>query len=110
MKQTQLCHETGRRIAPTAQLIALLAAGLIISPGRAGEPPGDWAGGLPSLADARFGEPTLLKSGLARSLIDDAMKVEPAPPGAEFRAVQMETTRSEEHTSELQSLRHLVCR
>ena len=99
MKQTQLCHETGRRIAPTAQLIALLAAGLIISPGRAGEPPGDWAGGLPSLADARFGEPTLLKSGLARSLIDDAMKVEPAPPGAEFRAVQMETTRGIELAS-----------
>ena len=89
MRQTQLCHQTGRRIAHTGQLIALLAAGLIISPGRAGEPPGDWAGGLPSLDDARFGEPALLKSGLARSLIDDAMKVEPAPP------------RSEEHTSEL---------
>jgi S1-C subfamily serine protease len=99
MRQTQLCHQTGRRIAHTGQLIALLAAGLIISPGRAGEPPGDWAGGLPSLDDARFGEPALLKSGLARSLIDDAMKVEPAPPGAEFRAVRMETTRGVELAS-----------
>ena len=99
MKQTQSCHQTGRRIAPSAQLIALLAAVSIISPGYTREPPGDWAGGLPSLSDARFGEPTLLTRGMARSLIDEALKIEPAPPDAGFKAARMENTRGIELAS-----------
>src|SRR5205814_10691964 len=50
----------------------------------------------PSAADSRDREP----SGAAAAA--------PAPPVARRRALR--AARSEEHTSELQSLRHLVCR
>src|SRR5437899_8771894 len=45
---------------------------------------------------------------VAEALHDDALALEPAREPARHRAGPRQ--RSEEHTSELQSLRHLVCR
>src|SRR5262245_64771228 len=52
---------------------------------------------------------TLFRSKLRARQVGDQAKVQPAD-GMVAKVGRSETDRSEEHTSELQSLRHLVCR
>src|SRR5262245_9109666 len=64
------------------------------------------------LADTAAAEMLALKRAVEDERGGNVMAIQELPRTDEFRTVRIETElrRSEEHTSELQSLRHLVCR
>jgi S1-C subfamily serine protease len=99
MTQTRSYNETWGRMARTSKFIALLVAGLSFATGRAAEQTADWPGSLPDIGDGRFGQAGPLKRNVARSIIDDALQIEPVPADADFKTARLENTRGVELAS-----------
>jgi len=79
-------------------LVASIAAASIIQPGQIEAQTGDLAAVFPD-SGTGAGVTTLLKSGVARSLVYDCRKLEPVPPEAELKAFQMEKERGIQRVS-----------
>src|SRR5438309_1763346 len=90
LKQIDLCRKSQSRTARGIALIASFAVVLILVPRHIQAQSSDPRSALPNFKALGFEEPILLENGLARSLIYDLRQIEPAPPGVEFKASQLE--------------------
>jgi len=89
-------------------LVASIAAASIIQPGQIEAQTGDLAAVFPD-SGTGAGVTTLLKSGVAHSLVYDCRKLEPVPPEAELKAFQMEKECGIERVSLYRKIPAKVC-